>query len=318
MDTAGSTPPLRGHPDASDTQQNQEGERPLQSPDLVSDWEKLIYTLTTISLDLSKEEDIASQKGIAQNLQDAIGQVHAINAKVTCPTPEQRRRRDLRLLPMPPPEDKNGPPSPRRKHPTATLTQAAARIRLEDNQGTARETLAKASTIIPESYAIYTLQRGDIDVLVPSQTIKDQILNQPEIQGCKVLRLDYLIEIPGVPFSTSIVNEKSSNKEDTIKSICKGMKRLLPTFVITKIRWLHDLTAQATRNPTVVKTRGIVILGLRTQDMQYQAIKKGVIINSKLHDARLLKSKCLPKQCFQCCQWGNSQAACKKQANEAG
>jgi hypothetical protein len=87
MDTAGSPPPLRGRPDASDTRQHHEGEQPLRGPDLVSDWEKLIYTLTTISQDLSKEEDIAPRKAIARNLQDAIGQVHAINAKVTRPNP---------------------------------------------------------------------------------------------------------------------------------------------------------------------------------------------------------------------------------------
>jgi hypothetical protein len=39
MDTAGSPPLLRGRPNASDTRQYQEGEQPLQGPDLGSDWE---------------------------------------------------------------------------------------------------------------------------------------------------------------------------------------------------------------------------------------------------------------------------------------
>jgi hypothetical protein len=68
MYTAGSPPPLCGCPDASDMQQHHEGEQPLRGPDLVSDREKLIYTLTTISQDLSKEEDIVLQKATAQNL----------------------------------------------------------------------------------------------------------------------------------------------------------------------------------------------------------------------------------------------------------
>jgi hypothetical protein len=94
--------------------------------------------------------------------------------------------------------------------------------------------------------------------------------------GCKVLRQDYPIKIPGVSLSTSIVNEKSPINEDTIKSICKGIKRLIPTFPLTKIQWLHNLTVQAICNLTVLKTSGTVILGLPTQNMQYQAIKKGV------------------------------------------
>jgi hypothetical protein len=77
-----------------------------------------------------------------------------------------------------------------RSTPAATSTQAAVCIRLEDHQGTAGETLAKARTIIPEANPTHTLQSGDVDFLVPSQTLKDRILNQPEIQGCNVLRQD--------------------------------------------------------------------------------------------------------------------------------
>jgi hypothetical protein len=115
------------------------------------------------------------------------------------------------------------------------INTSTVHIQLEDHQGTAEETLAKARTIIPEAYAICTLQSGDTDVLVPSPTIKDQILNQPEIQGCKVHRQDYPIDLPGVPLSTSIVNKKSPIDEDTMKSICKEMKQLIPTFAITKL-----------------------------------------------------------------------------------
>jgi hypothetical protein len=68
----------------------------LRGPDLVSDQEKLIYTLTTISQDLSKEVDIALEKAIAQNFQYAICQVYAINAKVMCPCPGTTM--DKRLL----------------------------------------------------------------------------------------------------------------------------------------------------------------------------------------------------------------------------
>jgi hypothetical protein len=134
MNIAGSPPLLCGCPDASDTQQHPEGEQPLRGPDLVSDWGKLIYTLTTISQDLSKEEDIALQKANAQNLQDAIGQVHAINAKVTRPNPgttmderlsriEASLKQLTKTTPQAAPEDKHGLPLPQHKSPAALPQQ---------------------------------------------------------------------------------------------------------------------------------------------------------------------------------------------------
>ena len=64
-----------------------------------------------------------------------------------------------------------------RSAPTATSNRAAVRVRFEQQHENARDTLAKARTIIPEAYAIRTLKSGDIDVIVPSYAIKDRILN---------------------------------------------------------------------------------------------------------------------------------------------
>lgn len=92
------------------------------------------------------------------------------------------------------------------------------------------------------------------------------------------------------------------------------MRRLIPSFAITKVRWLHDPVKQPTRDDTRPKTRGTLILSLPTQDIQHQAIRKGIVIDSTLYEARLFENRLIPRQCFRCCQWGHTQSACKKQA----
>ena len=51
-----------------------------------------------------------------------------------------------------------------RSAPAATSNRAAVRVRFEHHHENARETLAKARTIVPEAYAIRTLKSGDIDI----------------------------------------------------------------------------------------------------------------------------------------------------------
>lgn len=130
--------------------------------------------------------------------------------------------------------------------------------------------------------------------MVPSYAIKDRILNQPDIQGYKVLRQDYPIEVPGVPLSTRVVNTKGPGNEETIQEICQGMRRLIPSFAITKVRWLHDPVKQPTHADTRPKTRGTLILSLPTQDIQHQAIRKGIVIDSTLYEARLFENRLIP------------------------
>lgn len=326
----GTPPQQRSFPDASGARPPTVGDRPQHnSTSPATGWQKLVETLLAISTDLSKEEDIAPRRGIARSVKDAINQTRAL-VKLDNRSPGERDT-DERLIrieaslenlsrtkasPTAGPKGQTwaaiAATQATRSAPATSTNRAAVRIRLEDHRGTAGETLAKARTIIPEAYAIRTLKSGDIDVLVPTQTVKDRVLNQPEVQGCKVLRQEYPIEIPGVPFSIGVTNEKSPGNEDTIRGICEGMRRLIPSFAATKIRWLHDPIKQAARKPS--QTRGTLILGLPTQDLQYQAVRKGVIIDAELYEVRLFEGKCVPKQCYRCCQWGHSQTACKKQA----
>lgn len=111
----------------------------------------------------------------------------------------------------------------------AAPQRAMVRVRLEETQGKApKELLEVIQRKIPAAYAIRTLHSGDIDVHVTSQTAKDQVLNGPDAPGFKILRKDYLLEIPGVPFDTPVTSGRNANNSELINSICDATKRLVP------------------------------------------------------------------------------------------
>src|SRR5437016_1775558 len=66
-------------------------------------------------------------------------------------------------------------------------------------EDTASDLLAKVKPAIPMAIAVRKLQSGDVDIFVKDQTAKDLALCQNNYQGLKVLRQDYVLEIPGVP-----------------------------------------------------------------------------------------------------------------------
>lgn len=69
------------------------------------------------------------------------------------------------------------------------------RIRIPADNSAA-ESLARVKPMIPGAYAVKPLRSGDVEVVVPDQKTKDQVLNQKEVEGCKVLRQDYPVEVP--------------------------------------------------------------------------------------------------------------------------
>lgn len=203
MAAVGVQPSQRGRTDTSGKGPLEEGEQLPHCATPAPCWTKLIDILTTIGSDLMKEEDVAPRRGIASRLQDTIRQVRAMSAPPPGPDTISDRlagiENALKQLTKATPKVNTNTPTPRgqtwaaiaadsaRSAPAATSNRAAVRVRFEQHEN-ARDTLAKVRTIIPEVYAIRTLQSGDIDVMVPSYAIKDRILNQPDIQGCKVLR----------------------------------------------------------------------------------------------------------------------------------
>ena len=56
------------------------------------------------------------------------------------------------------------------------------------------------------------------------QNAKDKALNQGEIAGCKVLRQDYPVEVPGVPLAMNIKYGKVVENGEVIKEICMATK----------------------------------------------------------------------------------------------
>ena len=188
---------------------------------------------------------------------------------------------------------------------------------MEGTQGQdANAILPEVKKVIPGAYAIRQLRSGDIDVMVPDQATKDKLLDQPEIQGCKILRQDYPIEIPGVPLNIRVASGKTADNSSLVQDICAAMKRLIPEMAINKIGWLHDTKAQTTRSQRAEqradKTRGTLIISLPTQALQYQAVQKGVILDSQLFEVRLFDHSLLTKQCFGRNQLGHTQSACGK------
>ena len=80
---------------------------------------------------------------------------------------------------------------------SAAPERTAIRIRLEGGKDKSpNEILTEAKKVILGAYAVRLLKSRDIDVMVPDQATKDCVLNQPEIEGCKILQQDYLIEVP--------------------------------------------------------------------------------------------------------------------------
>jgi hypothetical protein len=109
------------------------------------------------------------------------------------------------------------------------------------------------------------------------QKIKDQTLNQQEIDGCKILRQDYPVEVPGVPLSMDIQNRKSPENEAIIRNICQANKRIIPQIEI-QVAAQRQLKRKKKGGKTARLGRGTVIISFPTQALQHEAIRKGVIV----------------------------------------
>ena len=203
--------------------------------------------------------------------------------------------------------------------PVPPVKRPAVRVRLDEpakQEDTASDLLAKVKPAIPMAIAVRKLQSGDVDVFVKDQTAKDLALCQNNYQGLKVLRQDYVLEIPGVPLNLQVTSGLHADNGELIRRIKKDTARLNPTLEITMVRWLHDVKAQSKRNQETgkVKTKGTLLVHCPTQEIQHRAVKSGIVIDAQLYEARLFDSSVLLRQCYKCAQWGHTQSACGKQA----
>jgi hypothetical protein len=151
--------------------------------------------------------------------------------------------------------------------------RVTVRVRMEDSQGkTAAELLQDAKQAFPTAYAVRPLASGDLDILVPDQATKDRITTLPDRAGCKVLRQDYQLEVPGVLYSTFPQTVDRKLDAGTAQIVQDANRRRIAGLVISKARWLHDPEAQAKRNKGERKLRGTLILSTPTQGIQRQGI----------------------------------------------
>ena len=112
--------------------------------------------------------------------------------------------------------------------------RTTVRVRLEESQGREPGELLEAiKKTIPSAYTVRTLRSGDIDIHIPSQATKDQILNGSDAPECKILRKDYLIEVPGIPLKTCIASSTNADNSELIQSICNATKCLVLGIMIS-------------------------------------------------------------------------------------
>jgi hypothetical protein len=147
-------------------------------------------------------------------------------------------------------------------------TRHVVRVQLDGSQGKDNgEILTTIKRSIPSAVAVRTLQSGDIDVTVPTEAAKDKAYSTPPMDGLKVHRRDYLVEVPGVPLSLRVACEKGADNSLLANNICEASRSMAPGLQITRIRWLHTLKdhrSQPKEPNSKAKTRGSLILGFPT------------------------------------------------------
>jgi hypothetical protein len=190
----------------------------------------------------------------------------------------------------------------------------SVRLRMDAAQGrTPEEILQAVKPVIKGAYAVRTLRSGDVDVLVPNQQDKDTAVNQAETEGFKIIRQDYPVEVAGGPLDLHIEGGKAADNSALKRDIATATGKIVPGVMLTRIRWLHD-TKERDNRRKAGKNRGTIIVCLPTEAMQREVVKKGIAIRALHYEARLYSHGNQVKQCFNCNQWGHTQAACGKQA----
>lgn len=183
---------------------------------------------------------------------------------------------------------------------------------------TNEEILKEVKKTISGAAAVRVLHSGDIDVTVPDEATKDRAQGLPSTEELKIFKKDYLVEVIGVPLSTQVACEKGAENAHLAKTICEASRSMSPGLQITWIRWLHSQTQHAPRTQGVegkpTKTRGSLLVGLPTQEMQRRAIRGGLIVGAQLFEVRPFERGLMITQCFKCQQWGHTQKACSKHA----
>ena len=190
------------------------------------------------------------------------------------------------------------------------------RVQLAQAKGLANEEILKeVKKTITGATAIRVLHSGDIDVTLPDEATKDRAQGLPPTEGLKIFKRDYLVEIPGVPLSVRVACEKGADNSHLATAICEASRAMAPGLQISRIRWLHDQRKRSQpADATPAKTRGSLIVGFHTQEMQRRAIRGGLVIDAQLFEVRPFEKDLLAVRCYKCQAWGHTQSVCRKPA----
>ncbi len=199
------------------------------------------------------------------------------------------------------------------------VTRHTVRVQIPQAKGLPNaEILKEVKKTIAGAAAIRVLKSGDIDVAVPDEATRDRAQGLPSTKDFKIFKRDYLVEIPGVLLTTQIADGKNADNAQLASAICEASRTISPGLQITRIRWLHAQRTPAQRMRDVCegrkKTRGSLIVGFLTEEMQRTAIRGGLIIDAQLFETRPFDKSLQVTRCFKCQQWGHTQAMCGKHA----
>lgn len=196
-----------------------------------------------------------------------------------------------------------------------TNNQFSVRVqapRVKDLSGP--EALKEVKKGVPSAIAIRKLKSGDIDVYVPSEAARDKVLSAPQTEGIKILRRDFQVAIHGVPVKVPVGFQEPEESMRTASRIAAESAPVAAGLEITRLSWMHGRKEHEARIQGAGKTRGTLIVGFRTEEMRRRAIKGGLIIQAEIYAAEAYDRSLEVKRCFNCQQWGHSQAACGRHA----
>lgn len=190
--------------------------------------------------------------------------------------------------------------------------EAAIRIRMDGSEKMQPAQLLKtAKTHITGAYAVRQLRSNDTEVFVHSITERDNALKMAQPKEFQILKQDYPVEIMGVPLGTMIEKGKNANNGSIIYNMTEATKARIPGIEISRIRWLYDGKEHQWSKKNG-HTRGSVIVSLPTETLQREVVRNGIVLNAVLYTAQLWSPRAQVKQCFNCNQWGHTQASCNK------
>lgn len=104
---------------------------------------------------------------------------------------------------------------------------------------------------------------------------------------------------------------KNANNDKIIHDIQEATKIWIPRIIDTRIRWLYDEKEHQWSRKNG-HTRGSVILSLPTETLQHEVVRHGIVINPVLCTAQFWPPRAQVRKCFNCNQWGHTQASCNR------